>query len=170
MIIKLIGAGLILLGCGALGVLIIASHKREERFLLDLIRILEFMECELQFRATSLPDLCRQAACETGGTLCRLFTELAYELEAQVFPDVTQCMKTVISKNKELSNFLVQALNMLGSTLGRFDLEGQIKGLRSTHIECNRFLEQLSEKKNVHLRNCQTIWLCAGAALVIIFI
>ena len=129
MIIKLIGAGLILLGCGALGVLIIASHKREERFLLDLIRILECMECEL-----------------------------------------TQCMKTVISKNKELSNFLVQALNMLGSTLGRFDLEGQIKGLRSTHIECNRFLEQLSEKKNVHLRNCQTIWLCAGAALVIIFI
>ncbi len=170
MIIKLIGAGLILLGCGALGVLIIASHKREERFMLDLVRILEFMECELQYRATPLPDLCRQAAAEVGGTLCKVFTELAHELEAQVSPEVNQCLKTVISNNRGLSDYAAQALNLVGSTLGRFDLEGQVKGLRSAQIQCNRFLQHLTEKKDVHLRSCQTIWLCAGAALVIIFI
>ena len=170
MYIKWIGAVLVLLSCGGVGFYLSAGHKREQRMLAQLISALDYMECELQYRLTPLPDLCRQAGNQTGQALGCLLISLAEELESQISPDVASCMHTVLSQSKPIPNRTLENLRLLGKSLGRFDLEGQIQGLESLRYHCREDLKNLRKDQDVYIRNCQTLGLCAGAALVILFI
>lgn len=167
---RLIGAAMILIGAGGFGFLLAAFHRKEERTLRELIAILDFMECELHFHLTPLPQLCRHAASQCHGIICQVLIQLAIELEDQVAPDVDQCMKITLSKIKDIPTLAHEALNRLGTTLGRFDLEGQLEGFSSVRAECRRILEAFTKDQTVRLRSYQTLGLCAGAALVILFI
>lgn len=67
------GAALVIAGCGGFGFSIASGYKREEGILRQLLRALNYMEWELQYRLTPLPELCRQAGKETRGTLREVF-------------------------------------------------------------------------------------------------
>ena len=60
--LKLLGAILIVAGCGGYGFSLCTRYRKRERALSDLVRALDRMECELQYRLTPLPELCRGAA------------------------------------------------------------------------------------------------------------
>ncbi len=167
---KWIGAILIILSCGGFGIGLAASHRREERTLQQLCHALDLMSCELQYRLTPLPELCRQAGKEGEGCIRGVFLRLAEELEAQIAPDVGSCMRSALSDQRDLPLKTVDALILLGNSLGRFDLEGQLKGLEAVRTVCRRELENLSLNRDTRLRSYQTLGFCAGAALVILFI
>lgn len=168
--LKWLGAFLVIGGCGGFGFLMAASHARAEQCLRRLIAALDFMECELQYHLTPLPALCRQAAAESAGVIRELFCALAQELEDQVSPDVKSCMNAAIRKLPELPPQVAEALRELGTSLGRFDLTGQLQGLEAVRATCRRSLEELSRNREVRLRSYQTLGLCAGAALAILFL
>lgn len=170
MTIKLLGAVLIIVGCGGFGFKIAANHLREERTLRQLVCILDFMECELQYRLTPLPQLCRQAAGQSNGILSKVILTLTQELEDQISPDVERCMSAALSRFRDIPEITRQLLELFGRSLGRFDLSGQLKGIESVRQECRRRLEELTTNKDVRLRSYQTLALCAGAALAILFI
>ena len=77
MTIRIVGAALLILGCGSAGFQMAAAHMREERVLRQLLRLLDYMECELQYHLTPLPELCRQAAAQEAGVLKGVFLRLA---------------------------------------------------------------------------------------------
>ena len=60
---------MILIACSSCGFSIAAGKRKEEKLLCQLLQTLQFMEAELRYRLTPLPDLCRMAAGETRGTL-----------------------------------------------------------------------------------------------------
>ena len=168
--IKVIGVILVLAGCGGFGFKLAAGHIKEERTLRQLIRILDYMECELQYRLTPLPSLCRQAASESDGVLRKLFYSLALQLEDQISPDVNGCMTAVLSCQKDIPRLTQKAMEILGKSLGRFDIEGQTKGIDAVRQECRINLKELTENRDVRLRKYQTLGLCAGAALAILLL
>lgn len=168
MTIKLIGAVLIVLACSSVGYMIAATYKREENTLRKLIYALDYMECELQFRMPALPDLCRHTAGETDGVVSKVFAMLSNELEDQICPDVRSCMKAVTAKCKDIPAHTLTSFHLLGDSLGRFDLEGQLKGLESVRQEARIKLNKLMGNSDVRLRSYQTLGICAGAAIVII--
>lgn len=168
--IKIIGAIFVILGCGGFGWKLSAMHKREVRILREFISLLDFMECELQYRLTPLPDLFRQAAQESKSILSTVFLSVTRELEDQVLPNAECCVNAVLAKTKNLPDTLKNAFTSLGSSLGRFDIEGQLKGLETVRQECRRTLGALTQNESVRLRSYQTLGLCAGAALAILFI
>lgn len=170
MSLKIFGAVLIVVGCGGVGMMIASSYAKQERLLRQLISVFDYMECELQYRLTPLPDLCRNAAQQSCGVLQRFFLLLSHELEDQISPDVERCVSAAVTKSKELPKLLSDALLLLGHTLGRFDLEGQVRGLEAVRQECRQTLCGLDRNKSIRLRSYQTLGLCAGAALVILFI
>ncbi len=170
MILKLIGAVLVLAGCGGIGFRIAANHRFEEKNLRQLIGILDYMECELQYRLTPLPELCRQASKEFSGMLGEVFWELSVEMEAQISPDLATCMSAAVEKAAKLSPLAREQLLLLGKSVGRFDMEGQLKGLEAVRHECRRQIEALSVNRDSRLRSYQTLGLCAGAALAILFV
>lgn len=169
MTIKWIGALLVIAGCGGVGFTMAAGCKREEWCLRSLIGALDFMTCELQFRLTPLPELCRRAGRECRGPAGKALTNLARELESQILPDAASCMHAALV-GVELPGKSEAAMRLLGTSLGRFDLAGQLRGLEQVRAHCRRELEILSRDKAQRVRGYQTLGLCAGAALAILFV
>lgn len=167
---KIIGAVLIVCGCGGFGFTVTAAYRREESGLRQLLSVLDFMQCELQYRLTPLPDLCRQAGNQGRNPVNCFFGILAEELEKQVLPDVESCFRASLCRSTRLPSKTEKALTVLGSSMGRFDVEGQIRDLEGVRAYCRSELRIMAENRDTRLRSYQTLGLCAGAALAILFV
>lgn len=168
--LKILGAVLVIAGCGGFGFSVAAVHKREEGCLRALVRVLDLMECELQYRMTPLPQLCKIAAADSAGVIRKFFLKLAAELEAQISPDAASCASAALSSVRDVPTETKHVLRELGQSLGRFDLNGQLTGIAAVRNTCRSKLQQFEKNKEVRLRSYQTLGLCAGAALAILFI
>ena len=161
---------MILAGCGGCGLWMAQNYKREERYLRQLHRLLDIMVCELAYRRTPLPQLLRMTAESAQGELKRLLQTLSAELEKQIVPDAGCCMAATLRRFTRLPRETKAVLEILGGSLGRFDLEGQLDELNAVKAECSRRLEHHCADRDNRIRNYQTLGLCAGAALAILFI
>ena len=167
---KWIGAILIMTSCSGCGFAIAAGKRREEQLLYQLIGILQFLEADLQYRLTPLPELCRLAAGETRGILRTVFLNLYRELKWQKLPDAGSCMYAAIQRSGEIPPKVRRLLVQLGHTLGRFDLPGQLQGIQSVRKRSEETLDAIRKNRDERLRSYQTLGICAGAALAIILI
>lgn len=166
---KWIGAVLVIAGCGTVGVSMAWAHKREERLLRNLKGAIDFMAWELQYRLTPLPELCRLVGAEQKNPVGQTFLRLSRELESQILPDVSYCMNNTLLEG-DLPKRLTEGFRLLGQNLGRFDLQGQLNGMEIVRNYCDRELESLGKNREERLRSYQTLGLCAGAALAILFV
>lgn len=165
-----IGVILVLAGCGGFGFSMAADYRRQERILNRLLAALRYMKWELQYRLTPLPELCRLAGKHAGGEVGKVLRKTAEELEKQISPDVSSCMQNVLSESCELPRAIRLLLRELGRSLGRFDLPGQLDGLQGLEKACKEALEGMERGRAQRIRSYETLGLCAGAALVILFI
>ena len=169
---KLLGAVIITVCCGWFGFSLSAAHKKEERHLRQLVSSLEYMQCEIQYRLLSLPDLCQQTAnvCETG-VIRDFFVTLSAELNQQISAEVQPCLLAALDKNKQkLTTIAKECILQMANSFGSFDLDGQISALESCTNYCKDKLDKHCAGKDVQRRSYQTLGICAGAALVIILI
>ena len=170
MMFKIIGAVLVLVGCGGFGFYTAHIYRRQVLSLTQLIRVLEFMECELEYRQTPLPELIRKSADICSGKLAELLCDFARELEGQIYPDAASCMALVLRRIKDFPSESFDALVQLGRTLGCFDADGQCKGIRAVRAVCEQNLKAYTVSQDARLRTYRTLGICAGAAMVILFI
>lgn len=170
MTLKWIGAVLVIAGCGGFGFSIALSYQRQLRIMAQLIQVLEYMECELEYRMTPLPQLCLEASRQVSGCMSRVFQVLAKELDNQISPDAGCCMKAALAKISEIPERVRGILELLGTSLGRFHLSGQLKEIKAVKQQCQSELEFLRSQRDNRVRSCQTLGICGGIALVILFI
>lgn len=167
---KLIGALMIIISCGGFGYSMAAARRREENILRQLIAALDYMQCELQYRLTPLPDLCHQTGSEQKGIIGLFFRNLSTELESQISPDASSCVHAALTGINKLPRSVKEAIELLGSSLGRFDTQGQLRELELVRQFCREEVDRMAENREVRLRSYQTLGLCAGAALAILFV
>jgi stage III sporulation protein AB len=165
-----IGASIVVICCGYFGFAMAIAHRKDEKMLRQIICAINFMESELQYRLTPLPQLLLQAANETNGFVRVVLSQLADELNDQVSPEVQCCMDAVLLKQKEISRCGREVFHTMGQSLGRFDLQGQLMELDSLRLMCRRYLSALETDRDVRLRSYKTLGLCAGATLAILFL
>lgn len=167
---KWLGAILIIGSCGGFGFSLANDYRKREGILRQLLRALSYMECELKYHLAPLPELCLQAAAESGGIIRDILERLAKELDGQAAPDAESCMRSVLQSTPNLPRSIKRHLIILGTTLGRFDLPGQLKGLEETQVSCKRELEDMRGHRKDTMKSYQVLGLCAGAALAILFL
>ena len=167
--IRFAGAVLLMAGCSGFGFSMAAAHRREVSLLRRLIHGLQEMEWELKFRMTELPELCRIAADASGGDLKPVFRQLAGKLERREVEEISGCLNGLL-QHYDLPRRVKKNLRQLGASLGRFDLEGQLQGLQAVRQQCREDVKALEENSALRLRNYQTLALCGGAALAILFL
>lgn len=167
---KFLGAIFIIAGCSGVGFSMCRSHRRLEQEMQQLAKCLDWMVWELNYRMPVLSLLCRDAADTAGGTVRQVLQALAEELDAQLTPDAAVCMEAAVANVPRLHPMIKAHFLSLGKSLGRFDLQGQIAGLEAEAALCRRELENLSRNRELRLRNYQTLGVCAGVALVILFL
>lgn len=168
--LKWMGSIMIIVACGGAGWAVAGEYRRQEQSLRQLLRILGMLECELSCRVSTLPDLCLAIGQSVDGLLGRVFLELAKEMQQQISPDAAYCMHSVLAEFPQLPKATVNVLNRLGNSLGRYDLEGQLKELDAVKRECERVLQIHCEGIEARVRTCRTLGLCAGAALAILLV
>lgn len=168
--IKLLGAVLIIAGCAGVSYCICRNHRLAERMMTQLVGCLEWMTWELNDRMPPLNMLCRGAAQVGKNGVGRVFDRLAQELEAQITPNVAACMGAALAAEPSMPEPVKNRLQELGRDLGKFDLQSQVAALETVCARCRRDAQELGRNRQLRLRNCQTLGLCAGVALVILFL
>lgn len=166
---KIFGAMLIIGSSGWVGMSIATAYRREETNLRHLLGILDFIQCELQYRMTPLPQLCLAAGAYQKNPVGALLCNVGHALQEQRCEDAAGCVELILSSSS-IPPLTAEGIRLLGQTLGRFDLEGQIRELESVREYCRRELARLGEHRESRLRSYQTLSLCAGAALAILFV
>ncbi len=167
---RLIGALLIIAGCGGFGFSMVLEQKKQENTVHRLLSALKFMQWELQYRLTPLPELCIRAGKQGGGLVQKILEQVAAELSSQVLPDVTSCMQKVLLTEQDMPRSIRVLFRKLGVSLGNFDLPGQLEGLQAVEKACQTELKRMENGKVQRFRSYETLGICAGAALVILFI
>ena len=170
MIPKILGALLILTGCGGFGMMICLSYKREEEMLYQMIHAMDFIQCELQFRMTPLPELCAQAGSGYKGKISQFWMELSDQLSRQTLPDVSGCIEAAKKSVGTFPPRVDKAMEILTLSLGQFDAQGQLQALEAARSHCRRELESMGINRDTRLRSYQTLGICAGVALVILLV
>lgn len=170
MTIKLIGAFFVILGCGGFGFLVAHNVRKETMCLRQFIIALDYMECELNYRLTPLPQLCTMTATVVTGPIQQYFVFLAEELKNQTAFSAQMCALAAMDRCTSIPASICRNIEVLAHSLGTFDIAGQLKSIRVINEECKRALELISQDQGPKLRSYKTLALCAGAALVILFI
>ena len=165
-----IGAVLIVLGCGGCGFSMVAHYREEISMLTQLKKALQLMESELSCRRTPLPELFYKLSQMLSGSMSEIFSALSDAMHLQAEPNAADCMENVLSNRSDIPKSVRQLLTDLGSGLGIYDLEGQLKQLSAVTDDCGRMLEELNQQKEDRVRQYQTLGLCAGAGLAILLI
>ena len=169
MSLKIIGVIFVVVGCAGFGFLVAGSARYHTCLLQQLLRVLNTMECELQYRMPTLPDLGRISAEACSGRLRSAFLDFSDSLDTCTEVNVSQCMLKAVGKTpfpKEIERLLL----ILGDSLGRFELEGQLRGIAFVRKTCEHMLNNSMSNQSVRLRSYQTLAVCAGAALAILLV
>lgn len=168
--LKLMGAFFVVAGCGGFGFSMAASHRRSEAQLKQYLRALERMQWELSFRQPPLFQLCALCAETAGGPVGQLFARVSEELEQRLLADAGACVDKALEAVPGLCEEIRIQARLLGESLGQFDLPGQLRGLESAINQGSAALSRLETNRENRLRSYQTLGLCAGAALAILFL
>ena len=159
---------MIISACSAIGFASAASYHKEERLLKQLQQVLGRMECALSCHVSRLSQLFWDAREQCGPELGSVMHGFAVELDRQVSADAGSCMNAVLDRAQRLPKSVRELLAMLGSSLGEFDLSGQLKQLSEVRCECAFVLQEHTANKDKHIRIRQALGICAGLVLVII--
>ena len=170
MTVKISGAIFVILACSSFGFSLAAAYLKEVRALRSLIKAVNYMKSELQYRYTALPELCAHAAQATDGCIRKFFLLLVAELESQICPNTEQCVLNVLARQQDLPSHAKEIIVELGKTLGAFGLSGQLEGLLQVHVACEERLANLTKHQDIRVRSYQTLGVCAGAALAILLV
>lgn len=170
MAMKYIGAFCVMIACSWWGITLAKGYTRQVMMLNQLRSALQMMKWELSYRCTPLPDLCAAAADGTSGLLRKVFHMLSETLEAGSEADAYACMRITVRKNDRLPPKVSRILLCLGKTLGRYDLEGQLQGMDQVIAACEQAYCGLEKDRKERTKSYKTLGICAGAALVVLFI
>jgi stage III sporulation protein AB len=170
MFLKVFGAIFVIAGCASVGFALCRNFRREEDALEQLVHALEWMRLELSYKMPALSTLCKDASKISKGVVGELLFQLATELEQQLTPHVGLCMDAAIAAVPQLPESVVSHLKRLGTSLGQFNLEGQLIALESAETVCRNELMVLHQSRNTKFRNYQVLGLCAGTAIVLLFL
>lgn len=165
---RIFGALLIVAGFSASGFMISRTQKTGIFLLEELICTLDNLICELEYRRTPLPELCRTVAKNRHSRLNTFFYKVAEEMDSQVNPNVSACVQAALAGHGDLPETVQTILRRLGESLGRFDIEGEILSLQSLRAETAEKLNDMRITQKEKAKTNRTLWVCAGALAAVL--
>ena len=167
--IRIFGALMIIVGCGAYGFMLSSAYRRELKAISQLLELLGSIECELLYRGPALSPMLYHLTANRKGLVFDIFRKLAAELDAQIQPNVSYCMDVTLQQFPNTPSETQRLIQKFGRTLGAFSEEGQLLEIRALKQEAQHRLSALEADLESKTKTYQTLGVCAGAAIVVIF-
>ena len=165
--------GLLLL-CGGLCMLGICATqhlRRREKNLRELICGLEAVRREMKYNLAPLGDLFRLGAAQTTGNVSAIFAEVAECADNSDGVDFKTNWTSNLEKQRlYLAETDMMALQQLGTVLGRYDGDEQLRSLDAT-VDRLRELCHLAEERSTRLGKVYTtLGLVSGAFVFLLLV
>lgn len=145
--------------------------RREEQDLRQVVRVLELMAAEIHSRLTPTGELCELAAELCHGPLRDVFRAAAQRIALGEEADVGDIMESVLVVHGErLSLSCILRLRELGSVLGVYEAQEQIRALEALRVRVNGSVEELHRGRRERCRSMEVMGVCAGCALTILLL
>lgn len=164
--VRWFGAALIVTACTGFGFAQALSFQKEEKHLRQLLELLHYLSCELEYKLTPLPQLLSDSGKRIGGTMAELFCDISSEMDAQCNATASDCINSVLNQYR-LSIPVLNILRNFSASLGQFDLSGQLQGLAHCKILCQQALETRKSGREERLRTYRLLGVSTGLALAI---
>jgi len=170
MIKSLSGVLLIVVGCWSAGAMVSNFHKKEADMLRQLVRFVEYIICDLQFRLTPLPQLLQSAKHLVSGSILDVLTCFIYDLESQIYPNVSTCLEHSLNCCRTVSPRCKKFLVLIGTSLGNFDLGGQLSCLNTARDSIARELNELEISLPRVIKCCHAYAVSIGVILALLLL
>lgn len=168
--VRIIGAVVTVGACSAFGFGVAFDYRRRVRELGDFLLCLQEMELALCEKPLPLPELLSRAGNLGKGNVYSVMRTFSDCLQKGAYADAAGCMRCALEQTTVDDRCLHRYLTELGRNLGRFDMEGQLQGLRSLSGSAGRKLLQLENEQSATVRIYRTLGIFGGMALAVLLI
>lgn len=161
------GILLVILGAAGTGGSMAWGVYRSNTLLRQLLAAMELLHSELSFRRTPLPEAMEALSKAGQGSTADFFRAMARDLHLRQERSVDAIMR----KNLMRSSFTPPArriLQQLGSGLGQYDLEGQLRSVALAEKRLQERLDESRSQQSGRIRSYCTLGICAGLAIAIL--
>lgn len=169
---KLAGVLIIVISAGSVGFRIAASLRRRCSLLRQLLRALQVLKNEISFCQTPLPQAFALMAVSVQDAPERVFSSVARQMDQRRWLTPQTAMEQALAAELELNRdeAVCGLLKKLAAGLGKYDRDSQLQTLESVGRELSELLQAAQQESSVRSRTYETLGICAGLAVAILFI
>lgn len=167
---KLVGAALVVAGCGAMGLGAVRRLDGRVRDLRELAAGLEALQRELCWRLAPLPEALKEAAGETHGRAAQFFDQCAQGAGTLGHPFQQIWQEGLERCPLQLDREDQGVLEQLGPVLGRYDADSQRQAIEGAAAGLTRRQAQAVEDRRRLGRVYAVLGMTAGLLLVVLLI
>ena len=144
------------------------SVRRTGEVLSQLLAALEQMRCEIAFRHTPLPELMQLLAAESHGAVADFFRNTSKELMRREAASAGVAFRMCLPPAPVFPPQARQTILQLGSSLGRYDIKSQLRGVDLAIERTRNQLDKWRSEQRSLIRSYCTLGICAGMAIAIL--
>lgn len=173
MLLKLIGASLILFAGTLIGFLQAARYADRPKQIRQLAGALQRLETEIVFGQTPLPDALQHTASNAGQPVARLFQAAADELSAGEGRSFRECWDQAMRRTWPTTSMRTPELTVtlrLGSILGMSDKDDQLKHLRLAAVQLKAEEDAARDDQAKYEKMSRSLGLLLAALVVILMV
>ena len=166
--LKTIGILLVVLGASGTGFSMAFSVHQSVSLTQQLLAAMEVMKNEIAYRRTPLPELMRLLSHQSRGAVAELFSGLADDFSQRQARSVDAIVRHRVAGIRAFSPPLRQVLMQLGSGLGQYDAEGQLRSIDLAVVRLRGLLDRCRTEQSARVRSYCTLGICGGLAIAIL--
>lgn len=168
--IRIIGALMIIVGCGVAGLIVARTIAQRPKYLQNMSFALQLLETEIEYGRTSLAEAGQQIAAQTNPPVKGFFNIFSQNLHD------TQGMSAAEAWEQALDVLLqagmtkndVEMIGQLGGILGRSDVQDQLKHINLLQKRLNSASDQAEFDRVRNERLWNYLGFCVGALVVLL--
>lgn len=170
--VRSLGAGIVILACGAGGLIMARSYRIRPQNLQSLAAAVQLLATEIHYARSSLPEACSRIAAQIDNPAAAFFARFAELLGGgrglTTAEAVNQSLPVLAAAGFSCQD--IELIRQLGAVLGRSDAEDQLKHLSilQARLEQSRIKAEQEREKMVRLWNY--LGFCVGALVVLMLI
>lgn len=173
MITKIMGAGLVILACSAIGFQMSRRLAERPRQIRQLRSALSFLETEIGYGKRHLSEACFTIAEREQGVISHLFKEWGQRLSQMDGSSTYECFQEVIEQNWKLTAMGKAEQSVLLSlcqSIGMSDRENQLHHLHLTKTNLEVEEHKARDEQNRYEKMYKSLGVLTGILLAILLI
>lgn len=173
MVVKIIGAALLVAGTAALGVYKGCMYSSRLNNLYEIKKAFLYIQGEIRYMNTPMPETLESAAHQINGSCRRFFSRVAAELSDGQGADLKQIWEINISREIQgefLEREAVEVLREMGGQLGCLDMQAQQKAIDYFLRKWDFLIEKRRKEKAGKLKLYYVCGIMGGLLMVIIIV